>query len=119
MSHLVSLLTLSVKVPRLNMWPHALRSNSAGIIGTIAAVCTTISLVPQLIRVWSRKSAKDISLEMFLLFSAGVLLWFIYGVMIHSLPVEVANGISFIFSLTILVLKLCFDRKERSDADQV
>lgn len=110
MSHLISLLTVSIKVPRLNVWPHALRYSSAGIIGTVAAICTTISLVPQLMRVWSRKSAKDVSLGMFLLFSAGVLLWFIYGVMIHSLPVEVANGISFIFSLTILVLKLRYDR---------
>ena len=119
MSHLISMLTLSIKVPRLNVWPHALRYSPAGIIGTIAAVCTTISLLPQLMRVLSRKSAKDISLEMFLLFSAGVLLWFIYGVMIHSVPVEVANGISFIFSLTILILKLLYDRREQSDRDRV
>ncbi|MEO6829533.1 MAG: SemiSWEET transporter [Acidobacteriaceae bacterium] len=96
----------------LPTWPHRLRYTSAGIVGTVAAVLTTISLVPQLLRVWSRRSAKDVSLGMFLLFSVGVLLWFFYGVMIHSVPVEVANGVSFVFALAILCLKLHFDRRE-------
>ena len=98
--------------PRLNVWPHALRYSAAGIIGTVAAFSTTISLVPQLVRVWSRKSAKDVSLGMFLLFSAGVLLWFVYGVLIHSVPVEAANGVSFVFSLAILILKVVYDRRD-------
>ncbi len=112
-------LTALAAVPRWNIWPRRLRYDPSGIIGTIAAVCTTISLVPQLLRVWERKSAKDVSLGMFLLFSAGVLLWFIYGVMIHSLPVEAANGVSFVFSLAILSLKLHFDRREQARADGV
>lgn len=119
MPHLISLPTVLLKVPGLNLWPHALHYSLVGIIGTVAAVFTTISLAPQLMRVWSRKSASDISLGMFLLFSAGVLLWFIYGVLIHSLPIEIANGISFIFSLTILFLKLLYDRREPSDTDRV
>jgi MtN3 and saliva related transmembrane protein len=110
MSNLLSL--LAATLPGLNAWPHALRCGRSGIVGTIAAACTTLALLPQLMQVWSRKSAKDVSRGMFLLFSAGVLLWFIYGVMIHSLPLETANGVSLIFSLTILVLKLHYDRGE-------
>lgn len=101
-----------VVLPRWNIWPHRFRFGAAGIVGTIAAVLTTVALIPQLIRVWKRKSAEDVSLETFLFFSAGVLLWFIYGLLIHSFPVEAANGISLLFSLAILILKLRYDREE-------
>ncbi len=55
-------------------------SSTVESIGSIAAVCTTVSFVPQLVRVWRRKSAHDISLTMFLMFSFGVACWLIYGV---------------------------------------
>jgi MtN3 and saliva related transmembrane protein len=78
-------------------------------IGSIAAVCTTISFLPQLIRVWRRKSAKDISLSMFLLFSFGVACWLIYGLGIHSAPITAANAITLALALAILTLKLRYD----------
>jgi len=99
-------------VRQWNIWPHRLRYGVTGIIGSVAAVLTTISLIPQLLRVWKRRSAEDVSLGMFLLFSLGVFLWFIYGILIHSSPVVTANGISFLFALAILILKLRFNRKE-------
>jgi MtN3 and saliva related transmembrane protein len=80
-------------------------------IGMAAAVCTTVSFVPQLIRVWRLRSARDISLMMFLVFSLGVFLWLLYGVSIHSLPVIFANGATLTLSLAILALKLRFDRR--------
>lgn len=78
--------------------------------GYVAAVLTTTSFVPQLIRVWRLRSARDISLTMFLAFSLGVFLWFLYGIALHSIPIILANGITLALSLTILVLKLHFDR---------
>src|ERR1700722_16349544 len=60
-------------------------------IGYAAATMTTISFLPQLIRVVKLKSARDISLGMFLIFSAGTLGWLIYGVLAHSAPVWMAN----------------------------
>ncbi len=80
-------------------------------IGLIAAVCTTVSFVPQLIRVWRLRNARDISLAMFLVFSFGTLLWLLYGIFIHSLPVTLANAVTLALSLAILALKLKFDRK--------
>lgn len=80
-------------------------------IGLAAAVCTTISFVPQLIRVWRLRSAREISLTMFLVYSLGVVLWLLYGIFIHSLPVILANAVSLVLSLAILALKLKFDRK--------
>ena len=83
-------------------------------IGSTAAFCTTVSFVPQLMRVWSRKRAEDISLLMFLLFCLGVLCWLIYGIGLHSMPMIVANTVTMVLSLAILVLKLRYDRKNRA-----
>jgi MtN3 and saliva related transmembrane protein len=76
-----------------------------------AALCTTVSFLPQLIRVWQRKSARDISLIMFLLFSFGVACWLVYGIGIGSRPIVAANAITLALSVAILVLKLLYDRK--------
>ena len=75
-------------------------------LGMLAGTLTTIAFLPQLIRIWQTKSTKDISLGMFLIFSTGVLLWLIYGVLIKSLPVMLANGLTFLLASAILVLKL-------------
>ncbi len=80
-------------------------------IGFAAAAGTTFSLLPQLVRIRRLRSARDVSLGMFLLFSLGVLLWLIYGWMVHSWPVIVANGITLVFSISILVLKVKYDRE--------
>ena len=80
-------------------------------IGVVAAICTTGSFVPQLLRVWRRKSAKDISLSTFLLFSFGVFSWLIYGLGIGSIPITVANAVTLGLALTILFLKLRYDRR--------
>ncbi|MGO9777525.1 MAG: SemiSWEET transporter [Terracidiphilus sp.] len=79
-------------------------------IGSLAAICTTISFLPQLLRVWRRKSARDISLAMFLLFSFGLFCWLVYGLGIGSVPIVVANVITLTLALAILVLKLRYDR---------
>jgi MtN3 and saliva related transmembrane protein len=81
-------------------------------IGSIAATCTTISFLPQLLRVWRRKSAKDISLLMFLLFSFGLACWLVYGLGIGSAPITVANFITLALALAILFLKLRYDRRQ-------
>lgn len=79
------------------------------LIGTIAAVCTTIAFVPQLVRVYRLKSAREISFLMFLMFSVGELLWMIYGIFIGSLPVILANAVTLGLALAILSLKLRYD----------
>jgi MtN3 and saliva related transmembrane protein len=82
-------------------------------IGSVAAVCTTVAFVPQLLRVWRRKSADDISLIMFLLFSTGVGLWLVYGIRIGSFPVATANALTLALALAILFLKLHYARQKR------
>ena len=76
------------------------------IIGLIAAFCTTISFLPQVIHAFKTKSTKDISLPMYLTLTFGVLMWLIYGLFLHSLPIILANAVTFIFASAILVLKV-------------
>ena len=75
------------------------------LIGLCAATLTTISFLPQVIKTWKSKSAKDISLGMFLCFALGVTLWLIYGISIRDLPIIFANSITLILVSIILVFK--------------
>lgn len=79
------------------------------LIGFIAATLTTIAFLPQVIKVWKTRSAKDISLGMYTLFSTGVLLWLIYGILIGAWPVIAANITTLVLALVIVVMKLRFD----------
>lgn len=76
------------------------------ILGLIGGTLTTSSFVPQVVKALKTKSMHDVSLGMFALLSAGILVWIIYGFMIGSFPVIVANIISLIFSTVILVYKI-------------
>jgi MtN3 and saliva related transmembrane protein len=87
-----------------------MRQDSIDFIGYVAATCTTLSFLPQLIRVLRLRSAREISLGMFLIFSVGTALWLIYGFYLHSMPVMVANAVTFLLAMSILVMKLRFDR---------
>ena len=80
-------------------------------IGFVAAFCTTAAFVPQLLRVVKLRSAREISLGTFLLFSVGVALWLLYGIYTGSKPVIASNLVTLVLSLSILVLKLRYDRR--------
>jgi MtN3 and saliva related transmembrane protein len=80
-------------------------------IGLFAGFCTTVSLYPQLHRIWRSKSARDVSLTMFLVMGFGTALWLTYGILIRSLPVMAANSLSLLLIIVILVLKLRCDRR--------
>jgi MtN3 and saliva related transmembrane protein len=85
-------------------------------IGYAAATMTTASFLPQLVRVVRLRSARDISLVMFLVFSCGTFAWMVYGILSHSPPVWIANALTFALSMSILILKLRFDRHTIADA---
>lgn len=78
--------------------------NKSTVIGNIAAICTTIAFLPQVIKIARTKHVADLSLPMYILFSLGVLCWFIYGILVKSAPVIAANGITFILSIYILMM---------------
>lgn len=79
---------------------------SANTLGLIAGALTTVAFIPQVVKIWKSKHTLDISLGMFSIFSAGVFLWLLYGIQLGAVPIILANGITLVLSLTILVFKL-------------
>ncbi|HIK27508.1 MAG: SemiSWEET transporter [Oscillatoriaceae bacterium SKW80] len=78
-------------------------------VGFAAATCTTIAFLPQLIKTWQSKSAKDVSFGMLIFFCSGVFMWLIYGILIKSWPVIFANVLTLTFNLIILYLKIKYE----------
>ena len=60
-------------------------------IGFIAGTCTTLSLVPQVVKTVRTSETKDISLFMFIILAIGLLFWIFYGVLIKEMPIILAN----------------------------
>jgi len=74
--------------------------------GITAAFCTTISFVPQAIKIIRTKDTTAISSAMYSLFTFGTLMWLIYGLFTKNTPVILANGVTLILSSIILFYKL-------------
>lgn len=81
------------------------------VLGLVAGALTTAAYVPQVFKTWRLKTAGDISLLMIGLTSAGIFLWFLYGLFIGSLPVMIANLITCILTLTVLVMKIIYGKR--------
>ena len=82
--------------------------NTVQILGLVAGSCTTIAFLPQVLKTWKSRSAKDLSLGMFSFFCFGVLLWLIYGIMMRDIPVIAANMMTLMLASTLLFFKLRF-----------
>jgi MtN3 and saliva related transmembrane protein len=76
------------------------------LLGIFAGTLTTIAFLPQLLRVWRSKSAKDISLTWLVTFTAGVSLWLLYGLLLGQVPIIIANAVTLGLTLVILAFKL-------------
>ena len=81
--------------------------------GYIAAILTTAAFLPQLIKTLKTKKAEDVSLVTLIMFIFGVMSWIIYGYKISSLPILIANLITLILNLFILISKIYYSRNIR------
>jgi MtN3 and saliva related transmembrane protein len=79
-------------------------------LGMIAGTLTTIAFIPQVLRIYQTKSAKDVSYLMFSIFSIGIVLWLIYGILIGSPPIIASNVVTLTLSVIIIVLKVRYHR---------
>ena len=77
-------------------------------IGIFAGILTTISFIPQVIKVWSNRSAKDLSAWWLLIFFIGVSSWLIYGFLIFDFPIVIANAATIFLLLFIIIAKILF-----------
>ncbi|SYZ73141.1 conserved membrane hypothetical protein [Candidatus Zixiibacteriota bacterium] len=83
-----------------------MKSNIALFLGYMAGILTTTAFVPQLVKVWRSRSTHDISLAMFIIFCIGIGLWLVYGLLINSLPIILANTVTLIIAFAILIFKV-------------
>lgn len=85
--------------------------NATG-IGLAAGFLTSVAVLPQVVRTWRTKHARDISIWQPLILIVGMLLWLIYGLMLHDLPLIAANSFSIACYLFLLGMKVFYDRRE-------
>jgi MtN3 and saliva related transmembrane protein len=81
------------------------------IVGLVAATLTTSSFVPQVYKAWKTKDVEGVSLTMFIAMFIGVILWLIYGYSIRSLSMVIANIVTSILCMAVLVLKIKHRKK--------
>jgi MtN3 and saliva related transmembrane protein len=77
-------------------------------IGSAAATLTTSAFIPQAWKIWHTRHTADISLGMYALFTLGVTLWLIYGILMTSWPIIVANSVTLILAGVVLAMKIKF-----------
>lgn len=77
-----------------------------GIIGIIAGIFTTVSFVPQLVKIFKTKRGKDISLYMYVVLTTGIVMWLIYGFLIKELPIILANAVAFVLCSIIILMRV-------------
>ena len=75
-------------------------------IGLVAAILTTASFLPQALLVLRTRRTDGLSLTMYAMFTAGVACWLIYGLVIASLPIILANAVTLALASLILAMKI-------------
>ena len=85
------------------------------IIGYAAGLLTIAVMIPQLVKTFKLKSAKDISLTMVSSYALAVLLWAIYGIFIGSLPLIITDFIGFAIAIAEIILILIYRKNNRSN----
>ena len=75
-------------------------------LGLLAGSLTTVAFLPQVIKVWRTRSASDLSMQMVVVFSSGILLWLLYGILKGDLPIIASNLATLILVVAILILKI-------------
>lgn len=82
--------------------------NSVQVLGLLAGSFTTAAFLPQVLKTWKSRSAKDLSLGMFSMFCLGVALWLVYGFVVNDVPVIAANLVTLLLASTLLYFKFRF-----------
>jgi MtN3 and saliva related transmembrane protein len=88
-------------------------SSGVSAIGLLAGFLTTLSFVPQVLRIWRTRSAQDVSGLMFVIFSLGVFFWLLYGLFLHDFPIVITNGLTLALSSSVLALKVKYSLKQK------
>jgi len=82
----------------------------ATVIGFVAGTLTTVSFIPQVLKTLRSKRCDDLSWGMLLAFTSGVFLWFVYGVFLRSAPIMLANLVTLLLLVWLVVMKIRYRR---------
>lgn len=82
--------------------------------GYLAAVLTTVSFVPQVVKIYKTRETAGISLVMYLVFVSGIVMWLLYGFFLGELPIILANSVTLLLSGYILWMKVANEIKGES-----
>lgn len=85
--------------------------NWTPIIGLVAGILTSSSMVPQVVKTIKEKKAEDVSLFMLVVLMLGVATWVVYGILRDDMPIIVTNSFSLLVNITMIVLRLKYNRK--------
>jgi len=87
-------------------------------IGLVAGFLTSIAVIPQVVRTYRTRHARDISIWQPVLLDIGMALWLIYGIMLKDLPLILANAFSIFCNTLLIGMKIYFkedDKQRRRD----
>jgi MtN3 and saliva related transmembrane protein len=85
--------------------------NITDVVGLFAGICVTISVIPQILKVWKTKKVRQISLLTFSVLTFGIAIWVVYGILKNDLPIIITNSISLLLNL-IMVYFIIYYEKE-------
>jgi MtN3 and saliva related transmembrane protein len=86
----------------------------ANAIGLISGALTTLAFVPQVWKVWQTRSARDISMGMYAVFTAGVIGWLVYGCLLGAWPIIIANALTALLAGSVIAMKWFFARPPKN-----
>jgi MtN3 and saliva related transmembrane protein len=94
-----------------NNWQHHKKSYmNIEILGLAAGTISSITFLPQVIKIWQTKSAKDLSMPMLLLLVLGVSMWLAYGIVIKNTPVIYTNSMVLLMTFIMLFFKFKYNK---------
>lgn len=83
--------------------------NAITLVGLFAAACTTSAFLPQAIKTIRTKKTRDLSLRMYILQITGNISWLTYGLLTMNIPIILADSVTSVLVMTILILKLKYN----------
>ena len=81
------------------------------ILGFVATALTTGSLIPQVLKTYKTKDVSSISLSTYIMYFIGILIWIVYGFYLKSTPIHVSNFFGLIFSTSIIIMKIKYEKR--------
>ena len=83
-------------------------------IGLLAGLLTSGAAIPQVVKTYRTKHARDISMWQLILLNLGMTLWLVYGIFLHDLPLILANIFSIVCYSGLIAMKLSYASRDRA-----